>query len=62
MTDFESTQTYASSGEYLDLCSDCRHSLPTSIAIVERADLDQSDQSESFDDILLDGEFQTEKD
>ena len=48
LNDFESTRKHATTGEYLDLCNSCYHSVEYEVPAKERDDL--RSEEELFDD------------
>lgn len=39
LSEYDATVKYASSGEFLDLCRNCRRDIPSNVLLIERADL-----------------------
>jgi hypothetical protein len=52
LNDYESTRKSATTGEYLDLCNGCFHSVDQDIEAIARADL--LDEESFDDDVELD--------
>lgn len=50
LNQFDATVKYASTGEYLDLCSSCRMAVARDVQLIERADLATEEPEEGTED------------